>query len=109
MAYIFGIILLVLLFVVLHFFTEIALKQKLTVTGILALLILGAYLFNKNNENRRLHLEGRLLEFTHGKTIVCDGIDVNNSEFSYSSGTQTLLGKKESKMFGRIISLDQCQ
>jgi len=109
MAYLFGVALLILLFIVLHFFTEISLKQKLITVSIIGLLVLGAYLFNVNSENRRLHLEGVLLEFTHGETIVCNGIDVNNSEFSYSSGTQTFLGLKESKMFGRLISLDSCQ
>ena len=109
MAYLFGIGLLALLFVVLHFFTEISLKQKLITVFIIGLFVLGAYLFNVNSENRRLHLEGVLLEFTHGKNITCNGLDVNNSEFSYSSGTQTFIGIKESKMFGRLISLDSCQ
>ena len=109
MVYLFGILLLILLFLVLHFFTEISLRQKLTVSGVLSVVILGAYFFNLNSEERRLHLESVLLEFTHGETIQCNNIDVNNSAFSYSSGTQTFLGKKESKMYGRIISLDQCQ
>jgi len=109
MAYLFGILLLLLLFVVLHFFTEISLKQKLTTVLTLGVLVLGAYLFNQSSENRRLHLEGVLLEFMHDKTISCNGIDVNNSQFSYSSGTQTFIGLKESKMSGRLISLDTCQ
>ena len=109
MAYLFGIALLLLLFIVLHFFTEISLKQKLVTVGIIGIFILGAYLFNLNSENRRVHLEGVLLEFTHGKNIICNNLDVNNSEFSYSSGTQTFLGLKESKMFGRLVSLDSCQ
>lgn len=109
MAYIFGIALLVLLFIVLHFFTEISLKEKLYTTAIFAVLILGAYSYNYLNEQRRLHLEDVLLHFNNGKNISCNEFDVNNTEFSYSSGTQTFLGKKESKMQGRIISLDSCQ
>lgn len=109
MAYLFGIALLILLFIVLHFFTEIALVQKIGVVLVIAVLILAAYWFNQSSENRRLHLENVLLNFTHGETISCNTVDVNNSEFSYSSGTQTFLGLKESKMYGRIISLDQCK
>jgi len=109
MVYLFGIVLLILLFVVLHFFTEIPLLQKIVVAGIVGMVVLGAYLYNQSSEKRRVHLQNVLLDFTHGKTIKCDNIDVNNSKFSYSSGTQTFLGKKESEMFGRIISLDQCQ
>ena len=109
MAYIFGIALLILLFVVLHFFTEITIKQKIITVSIVGLLVLSAYLYNVNNEKRRQHLETVLLEFTHSKTISCDNIDVNNSEFSYSSGTQTFIGLKGSKMFGRLISLDSCE
>ena len=109
MAYLAGIVLLILLFIVLHRFTEITLPQKIGVTSVLAILILGAYLFNKGNEARRHHLENVLLDFTQGKTIVCDNREVHNSEYSYSSGTQTFLGKKESNSYGRIISLDLCQ
>jgi len=109
MAYLFGIALLLLLFVVLHFFTEISLQQKLITVSILAVLILGAYLYNLQSEKRRLHLESVLLEFMHDENIQCNGIDVNNSQFSYSSGTQTFIGLKQSKMSGRLISLDTCQ
>jgi len=109
MAYLAGIVLLILLFLVLHRFTELSLKQKLGVSTVLGLLILGAYLFNKGSEARRVHLENVLLDFTHGKTIVCDGYEIHKEEYSYSSGTQTFLGKKESNTYGRIISLDLCQ
>lgn len=109
MAYIFGVILVLILFVVMHFFTEMTLKQKLTATGIFALFTLGAYLYNYQSEERRLHLERVMLKFNNGETISCNSHDVNSTEFSYSSGTQTFLGKKESKMYGRIISLDSCQ
>jgi hypothetical protein len=109
MAYIFGIIVLILLFVVLHFFTEIALKEKIGAVVVIGLLVISAYWYNQNSEERRLHLENVLLEFTRGQTITCNTTEVNNSEFSYSSGTQTFLGLKESAMYGRIISLDQCK
>jgi len=109
MAYLFGIIILILLFVVLHFFTEITLKEKIGVVVVIGILVSSAYWFNKNSEERRLHLENVLLEFTQGQNITCNTTEVNNSEFSYSSGTQTFLGLKGSKMYGRIISLDQCK
>ncbi|MDF1880351.1 hypothetical protein JHD50_03360 [Sulfurimonas sp. MAG313] len=109
MPYLFGIALLILLFIVLHFFTEISLKQKLGTVSVLAALVLGAYLFNLNSKNRRLHLEDVLLKFTHGNTILCNDLEVNNSYYSYSSGTQTFIGLKETKSFGRLISLDTCQ
>ncbi len=109
MAYLFGIALLILLFVVLHFFTEISLTQKIVTVSIVGLLILGAYFFNLNSEKRRIHLEAVLLDFRNAKTISCGNIDVNNSEFSYSSGTQTFIGLKDSKMYGRLISLDSCK
>ena len=109
MAYVFGIILLIILFVVMHFFTEMTLKQKAYVTGTFALLSLGAYLYNHQSEQRRLHLETVMLKFNSGETIICNALDVNNTFYSYSSGTQTFLGKKETKMYGRIISLDSCR
>lgn len=109
MAYLFGLILVSILAVVLHFFTELNMKQKGGVVAGLGLLILLAYLFNLESEKRRVHLESVLLEYTHGETILCDGMDVNSAVYSYSSGTQTFLGKKGTSAYGRIISLDQCQ
>ncbi|HIC44068.1 MAG TPA: hypothetical protein EYO73_07185 [Sulfurimonas sp.] len=109
MAYLFGIALLLLLFTVLHFFTEISLKEKVLTLSILSSFILGAYFFNLSNENRRLHLETVLLNFSHGENIMCNEINVNQTYFSYSSGTQTFIGLKESKMAGRLISLDTCK
>lgn len=109
MAYIAGFVLLITLFIVLHFFTEISSKQKVAVVGIVAAFILGAYLFNKNTEDRRVRMQNILIEFRHGNDIVCEGMKVNDKDFSYSSGTQTFLGKRDSKTYGRIISLDRCQ
>ena len=56
MAYISDIVLLILLFVVLHRFTEISLQQKIGVVSILAVLVFSAYWFNQVSEKRRLHL-----------------------------------------------------
>jgi len=109
MAYLLGIVVLLVLFTVLHFFTELNVKQKTITVVIFASLVIGAYLYNQNSQQRRLHLEGVLLEYTHGEHITCDGIDVSKEEFSYSSGTQTFIGMKETQMYGRLLSLDKCQ
>jgi len=109
MAYILGVVLVVVFFTVLHFFTELSTKQKGITTAVLASFILGAYLYNQNTENRRLLLENILLEYQHDKEIVCADIKVSNKEFSYSSGTQTFLGLKDTPSYGRIISLDKCK
>jgi len=109
MAYLLGIVVLLVLFTVLHFFTELNTKQKTITVVIFASLIIGAYFYNQSTQDRRLHLESVLLEYTHGEHISCDGIDVSKEEFSYSSGTQTFIGMKDTKMFGRLLSLDKCQ
>ncbi len=109
MAYLLGIIVVLILFSVLHFFTEISLKQKIITVVIFGLFIVGAYLYNQNTQNIRLHLESVLLEYTHGEKIVCDGVNVSKEEFSYSSGTQTFMGIKDTQMYGRLLSLDKCQ
>ncbi len=109
MAYLLGIVVLLVLFSVLHFFTEISLKQKIITVILFGSFIVGAYWYNQNTKNRRLHLENVLLEYTHGEKIVCDGINVSKEEFSYSSGTQTFIGIKDTQMYGRLLSLDKCQ
>jgi len=109
MAYFFGFAILGLIFIVLHFFTDISLKQKFGTVIVLGLFILGAYLFNLSTEERRLHLEEVLIEFTQGQHISCNSFDVSSQLFSYSSGTQTFIGLKDTNMSGRLISLDSCK
>jgi len=49
-----------------------------------------------------------IIKFNQNKTIVCDGIDVNTTNFSLSIGTYTFIGLKNTPNYGQMISASTC-
>lgn len=109
MAYLFGLIVLALLLVVLHYFTELNARQKGGVVLALALLIGGAIAYNNYTNAQSAHVRSIELRYNQGETIVCDGIEVNASTFSYSVGTQTFIGKEKSGHYNRMFHANGCR
>lgn len=103
----FGIVALV--FVLMHFFTELSGKQKGIITLIVTLLVSGAIAYNIQSDRDRTHLIDVELKFQQGKTLVCQGIEVNSTTFDYSVGTQSFVGNRGTKYFQQIINARECQ
>lgn len=109
MSYIVGIIVVALIFTALHYFTELTLKQKVASSVIFLVIVLGAIWYNSNSAAYSAHIRNVEIRYNQGKTLHCEGIDVNSSNFSYSVGTQTFIGKKESPYFDQMIRLERCR
>ena len=84
-------------------------KQKLLslILGVLTLILIGIYTI-KTNENNKFDFE-IIAAYNRGENIKCDGIEINNKEFNLSSGTLSFLGKKDTKYYGKVISIDKCR
>jgi hypothetical protein len=108
-AYLFGLIVIALLLVVLHYFTELNAGQKGGTVLALALLIGGAIAYNNYTNAQSAHVRDIELRYNQGETIVCDGVDVNASNFSYSVGTQTFIGKEGSGHYNRMFHANGCR
>ena len=109
MSYIFGLVVVGLFFVALHYFTELKTAQKGGITLFFVLLVGGAIAFNEMQDAERAHLAAVELKYSQNKTIVCDGIDVNKSTFSFSVGTHTFIGRENTPHYNRMFSSGQCQ
>ncbi|MBN2894757.1 MAG: hypothetical protein JXK05_02570 [Campylobacterales bacterium] len=109
MGYLIGLAALGLLFAVLHFFTELSHKQKSGVVAVLALLIGAMYLYNVRSDAQRAQAVAVVLKYHQGKTLTCKGIEVNQSTFSYSIGTQTFIGREGSVHNALLISVTECR
>lgn len=103
----FGVVALV--FVVMHYFTELTGRQKGSISFGLILLIAGAIVYNMKSDQEREHVTGIELKYRHGETVKCRGVDVNASEFSYSDGTQSFIGNKGTAHYQQIFNLRECQ
>ena len=109
MAYILGIVVVALFFLALHSFTELNHKQKSVITAIFLAIIGGAVYYNTLQDAERERIIYVQQQYDQGKTIMCDGIEVNATNFSFSIGTRTFIGKKNTPHYTRMINAAQCQ
>lgn len=103
----FGVV--VVLFAIMHYFTELSGRQKGAISLVLMLLIAGAIAYNLKKDQEREQITKIELKFRHGEKVVCQGTDVNASEFSYSDGTQSFIGNKGTPHYQQIFNLLECQ
>ncbi len=109
MSYILGIIAVGILFLILHNLTELDTNQKSFIVKALLGLILSMYIFNLYSDAQRDKITDIVLKYEQNKNLTCNDIDVNKSNFSYSVGTQTFIGLKNSPHYGRLISASECE
>ena len=109
MAYFFAIAVIILLFAVLHFFTELGIKEKMVIGAGLLAVVLFAIAYNSYNASERDKMMKSELKFNQNKTLTCNDIKVDNTTFSFSIGTHTFIGKKGSENAGMMIDVRQCQ
>ena len=109
MAYIAGLIIAGLFFLSLHYFTELTKNQKTIVTAVVLALILSAIAYNSYNASQREKMLNVVTAFNQGKTIKCNGEDINASNYTLSIGTYTFIGKENTPIYGQMISASSCQ
>ncbi len=109
MSYILGLLAVGVFFLVLHNLTELEKNQKNLIVAVLLGLILSMYLFNLYSDVQREKVLNVVIEYKQNKTLTCKGIDVNQTNFSYSVGTQTFIGRENTPHYGRLISATECE
>jgi hypothetical protein len=109
MAYIFGLIIVGLFFLTLHYYTELNKSQKIIVTSIVFFIIIGAVTYNKYNTMQREKMLDVVRKFEQGKTVNCNGVDVNSTYYTLSIGTYTFIGKKNTPHYAEMISASTCK
>ncbi len=109
MSYILGLAAVGVFFLVLHNLTELDNSQKGITVAVLVGLILSMYLFNLYSDSQRDKVTNIVLDYKQNKTLTCRDIDVNQTNFSYSVGTQTFIGRENTPHYGRLISATECE
>jgi hypothetical protein len=103
----FGIV--ALIFALMHYFTELNGRQKGIISLVVTLIVAGAIVYNMKSDAQREHIASIELKFNNGETVNCKQIRVNKKEFSYSVGTQSFIGNKESQYAQQIFSASECE
>ena len=109
MAYLAGLIIAGLFFLALKYFLELTKKQEIVISIIVLSLILGAIAFNSYSSLQRETMLNVVKKYKQGKSILCDGVEVNASTYSLSIGTYTFIGKKDTPNYTQMISASTCQ
>jgi len=109
MAYIFGLLIVVIFFGVMHFFTELKAKEKIIATVAVLSFVMGAVFYNAMQRAEAEHLRDVMLRYKQGKSLECDGIKVSKKSFTLSIGTQTFIGRSESKHAGEMVAAKGCE
>jgi len=108
-AYVLGLIVVTLLFLALHYFTEITKSQKIVVSITFLVVVFGAIAYNTYTTSQRENMMNIVVKFNQSKTVQCNGIDVNNSDFTLSIGTYTFIGRENKPNYGQMISASTCK
>lgn len=108
MSYIIGFVLVGGFFLLLHLFSEVTRVQKIVFSITLLAIVMGAIRYNQETTKQRDLMMQTIIKFNQNKTIVCDGLDVNKSNYSLSIGTYTFIGLKNKPNYGQMISASTC-
>ncbi len=109
MGYILGLLVVILFFAAMHYFTELNIAQKAGATLFFVLIVGGAFYYNRYQNMQREHITDIALKFEQNKKIICDGIEIDQKNFTESVGTYTFIGKENTQHAGRMFSFEQCQ
>jgi len=109
MAYIYGLLIVFLFFGVMHFFTELTLRQKAVTTLLLLLFISAAIYYNALQDKTAVQLRDAMLRFNQNKSLTCGTLEVNSTNFTLSVGTQTFIGREKSDYAGKMVSASECE
>jgi len=108
-SYIYGLIVVFLFFLVLHYFTELSKQQKFITVFVVFLLIGSAVLYNENSKKERQHTYEIVTKFNQQKTIFCGNQEINQTNFSLSLGTFTFIGKENTPFYGQMVGITNCK
>jgi len=108
-AYIAGLIIVGLFFLVLHYFTELNRTQKAVVTAVALAIVLSAVAFNAYTDAQREKMLNVVMKFNQHNTVQCNGVDVNSTNFTLSIGTYTFIGRENTPHYREMISASRCE
>jgi len=109
MAYIAGLVIAGLLFLAIKYFLDLSKKQEIIAGFTITALILSAVAFNLYSSSQREKMLNVVTKFKQNKTIDCNGVDVNTTNYDLSIGTYTFIGRENTPFYGEMISASSCE
>jgi len=83
--------------------------HKISITTVLFIIIYSAIAYNTYQKEQSQKLLDIVTRYKQGKTITCNGRDVNAATYSLSIGTYTFIGKENTPHYAEMISATDCE
>jgi len=109
MSYIAGLIIAGLLFLAIKYFLDLDKREEVIAGTSIVVLILSAVAFNAYSSTQREKMLSVVTKFKQNKTVNCNGVDVNSTNYDLSIGTYTFIGLENTPYYGEMISASSCE
>jgi phosphate/sulfate permease len=108
-TYIAGLVVVGLLFLALHYFTEVSKSQKIVIMLVILFVVSGAIAFNIYGSIQREKMMSVVTKFNQGKMVMCEGVKIDKKNYTLSIGTYTFIGKEQTPNYAQMISASNCK
>ena len=109
MTYIIGLVLVGIFFLAMRKFTAFDMTQQMSIGTVILSILAVAVMYNEYTAQKNQKLLDVTLKYNQGKTIKCNGKDVNSTNYSLSIGTYTFIGRENTANFEEMISASDCE
>ncbi len=109
MTYILGMVVIGLFFLALNYFTDLDHAQKWWLVTIILSILSVVVMFNEYNKSNNQKILDTAMKFHQNRTIVCNGLEINTTYYTLSTGTYTFIGKEDTFNYGKMISVSECE
>ena len=109
MTYISGIIVVIVFFLAMRYFTKFDIYQQISIAVVILSIMAVAVMYNEYTQQENQKILDVALKYKQGKTIRCLGKDVNNTDYSLSIGTYTFIGRDGTQNAQEMISASDCE
>jgi len=108
-TYIAGLVIVGIFFLAIKYFLELTKKQEIIISLTVLSIIVSAIAFNAYSSIQREKMLNVVTKYKQGKTVSCNGEEVNASNYTLSIGTYTFIGKKDTPNYTQMISASSCK
>ncbi len=109
MTYLIGIIVIIIFFLAMRYFTEFDIYQQISIAIVILSIMAVALMYNEYTKQEEKKVLNAALKYNQGKTLRCNSKDVNNTTFSLSIGTYTFIGREGTVNAQEMISAYDCE
>jgi len=108
-TYIIGLLLVILFFAAMRYFTSFDIYQQISIAIVILSILAVAVMYNEYSKQESQKIRNAALKYKQGKTLHCNGKEVNATNYTLSIGTYTFIGREGTPYFEEMIGASNCE